>query len=49
MNAKISVFANCVEPIIYLSLYNLHDCTFKGKKNKIFQELRISADLADFA
>ena len=27
MNAKISVFAICIEAIIYL-LYNLHDCTF---------------------
>ena len=30
MNAKISVFVVCVEAIIYLLLYNLHDCTFKG-------------------
>ena len=29
MNAKISVFVICVETIIYLSLYILHDCTFK--------------------
>ena len=29
MNAKISVFVICVEAIIYLLLYNLHDCTFK--------------------
>ena len=29
MNAKISVFIICVEAIIYLLLYNLHDCTFK--------------------
>ena len=28
MNTKISLFAICVEAIIYLSLYNLHDCTF---------------------
>ena len=28
MNAKISVFVICVEAIIYLSLYDLHDCTF---------------------
>ena len=26
MNAKISVFVICVEAIIYLLLYNLHDC-----------------------
>ena len=32
MNAKMSVFVICVEPIIYLSLYNLHDCTFKEKE-----------------
>ena len=31
MNAKISVFVICVELIIYLLLYNLHDCTFKFK------------------
>ena len=29
MNAKISVFVTCVEEIIYLSLINLQDCTFK--------------------
>ena len=29
MNAKISVLVICVEAIIYLLLYNLHDCTFK--------------------
>ena len=29
-NAKISVFAICVEAIKYLLLYNLHDCTFKS-------------------
>ena len=27
MNAKISVFVICVEAIIYLLSYNLHDCT----------------------
>ena len=32
MNAKISVFAICVEVIIYLLLYNLHDCTLKNCK-----------------
>ena len=30
MNAKISVFVICVEAIIYLLLYHLHDCTFKN-------------------
>ena len=29
MNTKISVFVICVEAIIYLFLYNLHDCAFK--------------------
>ena len=29
MNAKISVFVACVEAILCLLLYNLHDCTFK--------------------
>ena len=30
MNAKISVFVICIETVIYLLLYNLHDCTFNG-------------------
>ena len=29
MNVKISMFAICVEVILYLLLYNLRDCTFK--------------------
>ena len=29
MNAKISVFVICVEEMIYLLLFNFHDCTFK--------------------
>ena len=33
MNAKISMFVICLEEIIYLLLYNLHDCTFKSKKS----------------
>ena len=28
---KVSVVDICVEAIIYLLLYNLHDCTFKSK------------------
>ena len=36
MNAKISVFVICVEAIIYLLLYNLHECTFKIKINLNF-------------
>ena len=31
MNAKNSVFVIFIEAIIYLSLYNFHDCTFNGK------------------
>ena len=30
MNAKVSVFVICIEEIIFLSLYNLHGCTFNG-------------------
>ena len=37
MNAKISVFANFVEAIIYLLLYNLHDCAFKEITQKLFE------------
>ena len=33
MNAKISVIVICVEAIIYLLLYNLHDCTFNFDDN----------------
>ena len=33
MNAKISAFVICGETIIYLLLYNLHDCTFKVLQN----------------
>ena len=29
MNVKIPVFVICVEAVIYLLLYNLHECTFK--------------------
>ena len=29
MNAKISVFVICAKAIIYLLLYNLHDCNLK--------------------
>ena len=29
MNAKIAVFVICVEVIMYLLLYNLHNSTFK--------------------
>ena len=29
MNVEISPFAVCLKAVIYLLLYNLHDCTFK--------------------
>ena len=28
MNEKVSVFINCVEAILHLLFYNMHDCTF---------------------
>ena len=34
MNAKISVLVICDEEIIYVLLFNLHDCTFKGVTSK---------------
>ena len=44
MNAKISVFVICVEAIIYLLLYNLHDCTFKGSSTeRLYQELGLES------
>ena len=36
-NAKISVLVTCIEAIIYLLLYTLHDCPFK---NKIFTQFQ---------
>ena len=46
MKAKISVFVIRVETIIYLLLYNLHDCNFKQLRNtrlvitwKIYQRI----------
>ena len=32
MITKISLFAICLEAIIYLLLYNFHDCTFQDEK-----------------
>ena len=32
MNAKMSVFVILVEAIMYLLLYNLHDCAFAYNK-----------------
>ena len=37
MNAKISVSVICVEAIIYLLLYNLHDCTFEKTDESIIK------------
>ena len=34
MKAKIAVFVICVKAIIYLLIYNLHECTF----NQIFTD-----------
>ena len=39
MNAKFSVFDIYFEEIIYLLLYNLHDCTFNQWLRKLFDEL----------
>ena len=39
MNAKILVFDICVEAIIYLLLYSLHDSTFKFKIFEIIRKL----------
>ena len=41
MNPKISVVVVCVEAIIHLLLYNLHDCTFK---RTVFFFLTITGD-----
>ena len=35
-NVKISNFVICIEVIIYLLLYNLHDCTFKDSCSEDF-------------
>ena len=39
MNAKILMFVIFVEAIIYLLLYNLHDCNFKHKILVLFDFL----------
>ena len=36
MNAKILVFDICVEAIMYLLLYNFHDCTFNSTDARTF-------------
>ena len=40
MNAKMSLFVICVEAIIYLLLYNLHDCTFNNHVNNTVSSSR---------
>ena len=45
MNAKISVFVVCVESIIYLLLYNLHDCIFKWNTLIMISEERLFRNL----
>ena len=42
MNAKISVFLICVETVIYLLLYNLHDCTFEEPHCKFIQFIHVN-------
>ena len=42
MNAKIFRFVNCVEGIVYLLLYNLHDCTLNQNFDESEQFLRYS-------
>ena len=36
MNPKVLVLAICVEALIYLLLYNLHDCNFKIIDDRFF-------------
>ena len=38
MKAKILVFVICVKAIIYLLLYNLHNCTFKFVTEDLVRE-----------
>ena len=47
MNAKISVFVYCVKAIIYLLLYNLHDCSFEDTKNRI-SSMNVEKKLLNF-
>ena len=60
MNAKISVFVIFVEAVIYLLLYNLHDCTFNNsysakafvqsmpKKGSLFNSITRENESSDF-
>ena len=47
MNAKISVFVICVEAIIYLLLYNLHDCTFNIWSTISFRYLKTAVAMQE--
>ena len=38
MNVEVLVFVICDEAIIYLVLYNLHDCTFESLKKRNSQK-----------
>ena len=51
MNAKASVFVICVEAIIYLLLYNVHDFTFNTqiKSPFSFKETAKSYKLLGFS
>ena len=40
MNAKISLFAICVEAIIYFLSYNMHECNFESLINGKLQFLK---------
>ena len=46
MHAKISVFVICVEVIIYLVLYNLHDSTFNITVRVNFAAVAVAATAA---
>ena len=48
MNTKILVFVICVEAIIYLLLYNLHNCTFNKAGFTSFYQSQKTADLLTF-
>ena len=52
MNVKISAFVICVGDIIWLLLYNLHDCTFnvfkankKSHKNSVSDVTLVSFNI----
>ena len=48
MNAKISLFVNCVKAIIYLLSYNLHDCTFNFDELKTITAQKMKLPIKDF-